>query len=729
MCARERCPFAIVGTATADHRLEVHDPLFGNLPVDMDLPALLGKPPRMTRHVTRVRPVLPAFDPSSVSLDEAVRRVLRSPTVADKTFLIAIGDRTVGGLCARDQCVGPWQVPVADCATTLLSFNGYAGEAFALGERTPLAVIDGPASGRMAVGEALTNLAAAPVRDLSLVKLSANWMASTGTPGEDAALFDTVRAVALEVCPALGISIPVGKDSMSMRTAWTDEQGSHQVVSPVSLIVSAFAPCDDVRGTWTPQLRTDEGETRLVLVDLAPGRARLGGSVLAQVFGEIGDEAPTLEDPALLRALFTALQELRAEHTVLAYHDRSDGGVFVTACEMAFAGHVGVTLDAGAIVRGTQGTLAGLFAEELGAVLQVRAADVPRVEGVLARHGLHARTIGHVNARDEIAVMHGRDVLFREARTTLQRAWSETTWQIQRLRDNPACADEEYERILDHQDPGLSPVLTFDPADDIAAPLVARGARPRLAILREQGVNGQVEMAAAFDRAGFDADDVHMSDVIAGRVTLAAYQGFAACGGFSYGDVLGAGEGWAKSILYHPRARDEFAAFFDRPDTFALGVCNGCQMMAALKDLIPGASRWPRFVRNISEQFEARLVTVEVTESPSLFFGGMAGSRLPVVTAHGEGRAVYDAPEDEGRVLVAARYVDNRGRPAKGYPFNPNGSPGGLTAVTTPDGRFTALMPHPERVFRSVQLSWHPDTWGEDSPWMRLFRNARAFVG
>jgi phosphoribosylformylglycinamidine synthase len=729
ICERERCPFAVVGTATSDHRLEVRDPLFGNVPVDMELPALLGKPPRMTRDVARGHVHLRTFDAPALPLHEAVERVLRAPAVADKTFLVTIGDRTVGGLCARDQCVGPWQVPVADCATTLLSFEGCAGEAFALGERTPLAVIDGPASGRRAVGEALTNLAAAPVRDLSLVKLSANWMASAGTPGEDAALFDTVRAVALDLCPALGVSIPVGKDSMSMRTAWTDEGVRREVVSPVSLIVSAFAPCDDVRGTWTPQLRADAGETRLVLVDLAPGHVRLGGSVLAQVFGEIGNDAPDVDDPALLRSLFPALAELRAAGLVLAYHDRSDGGLFVTACEMAFAGHQGVTLDAGTLGAGPAGTLAGLFAEELGAVLQVRAADVARVVDGLGRHGLTARVVGHVNAQDDVIVVKDGDVLLRERRVTLQRAWSETTWQLQRLRDNPACADQEYDRILDSGDPGLSPTLTFDPADDVAAPYVARGARPRLAILREQGVNGQVEMAAAFDRAGFEAHDVHMSDVIAGRVSLAAFRGLAACGGFSYGDVLGAGEGWAKSILYHPRARDEFAGFFSRPDTFALGVCNGCQMMAALKDLIPGASHWPRFVKNASEQFEARLTTVEITKSPSLFFAGMDGSRVPVVTAHGEGRAVFDAPEDAGQVLVSARYVDNRGRPTDIYPLNPNGSPGGLTAVTTPDGRFTILMPHPERVFLTAQLSWHPGAWGEDSPWMRLFRNARVFVG
>jgi phosphoribosylformylglycinamidine synthase len=728
ICERERCPFAVVGTTTAEHRLEVRDPLFGNVPVDMDLQALLGKPPRMARDVARVSPALRPFDTSQLSLDEAVARVLRAPTVADKTFLVSIGDRTVGGLCSRDQCVGPWQVPVADCATTLLSFDGYAGEAFAIGERTPVAVLDAPASGRMAVAEALTNLAAAPVQDLSLVKLSANWMASAGSPGEDAALFDTVRAVALDLCPALGISIPVGKDSMSMRTAWIAPDGQREVVSPVSLIVSAFAPCDDVRATWTPQIRTDAGDTRLVLVDLAPGRARLGGSVLAQVFGELGDEAPDVDDPGALRALYGALRDLRAANLVLACHDRSDGGLFVAACEMAFAGHVGVTLDADAIGAPGATTVASLFAEELGLLLQVRDADAGRVAGVLEDVGLAARVVGRPNTDDEVRIDRAGDAVYRASRVVLQRAWSETTWQLQRLRDNPACADQEYDRILDASDPGLSPRLAFDPAEDVAAPFVARGARPPVAILREQGVNGQVEMAAAFDRAGFESHDVHMSDVLAGRVTLAGFRGFAACGGFSYGDVLGAGEGWAKSILFHPRARDEFAAFFARTDTFALGVCNGCQMMAALKALIPGASSWPRFARNASEQFEARLTAVEITRSPSLFFAGMAGSIVPVVTAHGEGRAVFEAPGDEERVHVSARYVDNRGRPTEVYPLNPNGSPGGLTAVTTQDGRFTALMPHPERVFRSVQMSWHPDAWGEESPWLRLFRNARAFV-
>ena len=732
---RERCPFAVVGETIVEQHLEVRDPLFGTKPVDMDLSALLGKPPRMTRDVVRLKPDLLAFDSGAIDLAEAVERVLRAPAVADKTFLITIGDRTVGGLCARDQMVGPWQVPVADCATTVLGFGDYAGEAFSIGERTPLAVVNPEASGRMAVGEALTNLAAAPVRDLSLVKLSANWMAAAGSPGEDAALFDTVRVVALELCPALGISIPVGKDSMSMRTAWAEGDERREVVSPLSLIVSAFAPSDDVRGTLTPQLRLDCGPTVLVLADLAPGRARLGGSVLAQVFGQVGNQTPDLEDPAALRGLFAALRDLRQAGLVLAYHDRSDGGLFVTLAEMAFAGRAGLSIDAAAVVgadeaRGKDGALvAWLFAEELGAVLQVREADAAKASGVLARHGVAARVVARPEAGERIAVLRDGRTVYERSRVYLHRAWSETTWQMQSLRDNPVCAEQEYDRILDPNDPGLSVRLTFDPADDIAAPFVARGARPAIAILRDQGVNGQVEMAAAFDRAGFDAHDVHMSDVIGGRVSLAGFRGLAACGGFSFGDVLGGGEGWAKSALYNARARDEFSAFFARPDTFALGVCNGCQMMAALKELIPGAEAWPRFVKNASEQFEARVVMVEILPGPSIFFRGMEGSLIPIVTAHGEGRAVFDAPDDATRVIVSMRAVDNRGNPTEIYPFNPNGSVGGLTGVTTPDGRFTIVMPHPERVFRSVQWSWHPDGWGEDAPWMRVFRNARAFLG
>ncbi len=734
MCERERCPFAVVGTATDDDRLLVTDPLLGDTPVDMDLSALLGKPPRMTRDVRRVRTTPPPLDLTAIMLDDAVARVLRAPTVADKRFLISIGDRSVGGLCTRDQCVGPWQVAVADCAVTLASFDGYAGEAFSIGERTPIAVLDAPASGRMAIAEALTNLAAAPVRALSLVKLSANWMAAAGAPGEDAALFDTVRAVSLDLCPALGISVPVGKDSMSMRTTWSEGDTPREVVSPVSLIVSAFATVDDVREAWTPQLRTDLGETELLLIDLANGRGRLGGSMLAQVYGQFGTDVPDLDDPSRLKSLFDALRELRRAGLVLAYHDRSDGGLFVTLAEMAFAGRVGLDIRDLAPATPAEADshaslLAWLFNEELGVVVQVRTADRPRVLNVLDAHLLSARVVARPASDGRLSVRWQGTQVFSQPLADLQRVWGETSWLIQSLRDNPACAQAEHDRVLEVSDPGLSPVLTFDPAEDVAAPFVSRGARPALAILREQGVNGQVEMAAAFDRAGFDAFDVHMSDVIAGRTSLARFAGFAACGGFSYGDVLGAGEGWAKSILHHARTRDEFSAFFARPDSFALGVCNGCQMMAALKTIIPGADAWPRFVRNTSEQFEARFVSVEVLSSPSIFFKGMEGSRIPVVTAHGEGRARFDRAEDVARTLVSARFVGNRGELDPPYPLNPNGSGSGLTAVTTADGRFTVLMPHPERVFRTVQMSWHPDGWAEDSPWMRLFRNARVFVG
>jgi phosphoribosylformylglycinamidine synthase len=749
ICARERCPFAVVGTATAAGHLTVVDPHFGNDAVDVDLAIILGQPPKMLREVARVvRPLAPlALD--AIDLKEACHRVLRTPSVADKTFLIAIGDRTVGGLSARDQMVGPWQVPVADCAVTLMDFAGYAGEAFAIGERTPLAVIDAPASGRMAVGEALTNLAAARVNDLGRVKLSANWMAAAGYPGEDAALFDTVRAVALELAPALGVSIPVGKDSLSMRTTWRDGGETREVVAPLSLIVSAFAPCADARGTLTPQLRTDRGPTDLVLIDLGRGRNRLGGSTLAQVYGQIGDRAPDLDDPAALKAFFAAIQSLAHDGLVLAYHDRSDGGLFATACEMAFAGRCGVTLNLDLLCydplahdvdgnerrpelmrgRDLERALGALFAEELGALVQVRAEDRNRVIARLADAGLHAQVVGAPNDRDEVRLVRNARAVLAEPRAELQRAWSELSYRMQALRDHPDCAREAFDRLLDAADPGLPARLTFDPTEDLAAPFVARGARPRVAVLREQGVNGHAELAAAFARAGFEAIDVHMSDVLAGRAALAGFKGVAAPGGFSYGDVLGAGEGWAKSILFNARARDEFAGFFARADSFALGVCNGCQMMAALASLIPGAADWPRFVRNRSEQFEARYVAVEIAPSPSIFFAGMAGSRIPVAVAHGEGRAVFASDAARNRALVAARFVDHRGAPAARYPLNPNGSPEGITAVTTADGRFTILMPHPERVFRTVQCSWHPDEWGEEAPWLRMFRNARAWAG
>ncbi len=737
LCERERCPFSVVGTATGDGHLLVEDPLLKEKPVDMDLELLLGKPPKMLRDVRRQAKVLQPLDLSSITLAAAASRVLRHPAVADKTFLIAIGDRTVGGLCSRDPMVGPWQVPVADCAVTLLDYEGYAGEAFAMGERTPLALIDAPASGRMAVGEALTNIAAAKVT-LSKIKLSANWMAAAGHGGEDAALYDTVRAVAMELCPALGVAIPVGKDSLSMRTAW--EGG--EVVAPLSLIVSAFAPVDDARAALTPQLRTDAGETELILVDLGQGRNRLGGSILAQVFSQVGDSCPDVDDPALLRSFLETLPEVR--DLLLAYHDRSDGGLFATVCEMSFAGHCGVTLnldgiafageDVDAFKRDGEEQLAGrlkdlalaaLFSEELGAVLQIRSGDRTKVMDRLRAAGLGdcAHVVGQLNARDEIRITRNNRPVFTSKRDHLQRLWSDTTFRMQALRDNPECAREEYDRIIDASDPGLHQVLTFKSKN-----ISLHGkARPRVAILREQGVNGQVEMAAAFDRAGFEAVDIHMTDLLSARTTLQGFKGVVAGGGFSYGDVLGGGRGWAYSILFNPKVRAEFERFFARSDTFALGACNGCQMMAALAEIVPGARDWPVFVRNRSEQFEARLVMVEVVESPSIFFKGMAGSRIPIVTAHGEGRAWFAGKDSSP--LVCMRYTDNRGEATEVYPYNPSGSPGGLTGVTTADGRFTIVMPHPERVFRSVQMSWSPEPGVENSPWMEMFFNARRWVG
>jgi len=728
---RERCPFAVVGVATNDNRLVVADRHFGNNPVDMDMDALLGKPPRMTRDVVHLPSVDVPFDPATVELKDAAYRVLRLPSVANKTFLISIGDRTVGGMTARDQMVGPWQVPVADVAVTTMGYRTLRGEAFAMGERAPLAILDAPASGRMALGEALTNIAAARIAKLGDVKLSANWMAPAGVPGEDARLFDTVRAVS-DICQQIGVSIPVGKDSLSMRTAWEDAGEKKQVVSPLSLIISSFAPVQDASRTLTPQLRLDAGETDLLLIDLGAGKNRLGGSALAQVFNTTGSVVPDVDESALLPAFFYAVQKLAADNLILAYHDRGDGGLFATVGEMAFAAHCGVSVDVDALCDGSPaGVVAALFAEELGAVLQIRRADRTRVMTQLRDAGVHgyASFIGAPNASDDLRITAQGKTVFVETRVDLQRAWSEMTFRMQALRDNPECAQQEFDRILDPSDAGLSVALTFDPAVDIAAPFIATGARPKVAILREQGVNGHVEMAAAFDRAGFASVDVHMSDVLAGRVVLADFKGVVACGGFSYGDVLGAGKGWARTILFNPRARDEFSAFFGRADTFALGVCNGCQMMSALKSLIPGADAWPRFERNKVEQFEARFTMVELPESPSMFFGGMAGSRMPVVVSHGEGRAEFDSAEQQAHVPVAMRYLDNSGNATEVYPYNPNGSPAGIAGVTTADGRFTIMMPHPERVFRSVQMSWHPDNLGEDSPWMRMFRNARKWVG
>ncbi len=711
ICERERCPFAVAGVATGDAELVVADKLMDNQAVQMPLEVLLGKPPKMTRDVKRVRRDFPLFDLTDIDLRDAVSRVLAMPAVAAKTFLISIGDRTVGGLCARDQMVGPWQVPVADCAVTLRDFRGYAGEAYAMGERSPLAVLNAPASGRMAVGEAITNLAAADIGAIDNIKLSANWMAAAGhaKTGEDAALFDTVKAITLDLCVKLGVSIPVGKDSMSMRTAWSDEGGTKEMTAPVSLIVSAFAPVGDVRRSLTPQLRGDAGPTSLILIDLGRGKNRLGFSCLAQAYNQFGNEVPDLDDPLLLKKFVDAVQALNRAGELLAYHDRSDGGLFATVCEMAFAGRTGVTVnldtlcwDAAAsdhdgaeikadrMVRGrfNDRVLAALFSEELGAVIQVRAAQRNAILNKLQDEfslGRCAHAIGQLNARDEVCFVRNAKPVFAEPRVALQRAWSETSYRMQALRDNPQAARQEFDLLLDGEDPGIAPSLSFDPAEDIAAPMIASGARPPVAILREQGVNGQVEMAAAFERAGFDAYDVHMSDILAGRVNLKDFAGFAACGGFSYGDVLGGGAGWAKSILFNARARDQFEAFFARPEVFALGVCNGCQMMANLTELIPGAVHWPRFTKNRSEQFEARLVTVEVLESPSLFLAGMAGSRIPVPTAHGEGYADFSQQGDAARAIPVIRYV---GQPRDRAP-NPTRSirtapPAGSTATPPP---------------------------------------------
>ncbi len=744
ICERERCPYAVIGAATEAQQLVLDDSYFAAetadaeparqaTPIDMDLSVLLGKPPKMVRDVKRVKRKPPKFKTRHIDIKDAAYRVLRLPTVGDKTFLITIGDRSVTGMVCRDQMVGPWQVPVADVAVTTTAYQGYTGEAMAVGERTPVALIDPAASGRMAVGEALTNIAASRIEKLPDVKLSANWMAAAGHPGEDAALFDTVKAVATQLCPVLGISIPVGKDSMSMKTVWRDEQQRERsVTAPLSLIVSAFAPVKDVRRTLTPQLRIDCGDTDLILIDLGKRKNRLGGSALAQVYNETGHEAPDVDDARVLRLFFHVIQALNELEYVLAYHDRSDGGLFVTLCEMAFAGRCGVSIELDAL---GSDPLAALFNEELGAVLQVPCQRRDGILGALKKAGLarHTHVIGTVSADDRIAIRHEARLVFSDTRVNLQRAWSQTTYHMQALRDNPRCAQEEYDRVLDTSDPGLSADLRFDPAEDIAARYIARGSRPRIAILREQGVNGQMEMAAAFDRAGFDAVDVTMSDIIEGRVALKDYKGFAACGGFSFGDVLGAGEGWAKSILFNDRARDEFAAFFARADSFALGVCNGCQMMSNLHELIPGAERWPHFVRNQSEQFEARFVRVQIPENPSIFFRGMTGSMLPVVVAHGEGQAEFRDPQSIEQLIVnkqvALCYVDHHGNLAESYPYNPNGSPHGITGLTTADGRFTIMMPHPERLFRTVAHSWHPPAWREDGPWMRMFRNARVWLG
>jgi phosphoribosylformylglycinamidine synthase len=743
MCARERCPFAVVGVATDAPQLVLADSQ--TQAIDMPMDVLLGKPPKMQRDVKRVERKEAPLDLTGVKLEQVAFDVLRHPTVASKRFLIAIGDRSVGGLNHRDQMVGPWQVPVADCAVTLADHSGFRGEAMAMGERTPLASLNAPASGRMAVAEAITNLLAAPI-ELSRVKLSCNWMAACGEAGEDAALYDTVHAVGMALCPALGIGVPVGKDSLSMRTQWDGKK----VTAPVSLIVTAFATLDDVRRTLTPQLQA--GDTTLIAIDLGNGRMRLGGSMLAQVLGKFGHEVPDLDEPQRLKSLVAAINALRQDNKLLAYHDRSDGGLWAVVCEMAFAGHIGVSLNVDLLVtegdgisdsraeygdsknwatqvseRRNERTLAALFSEELGAVIQVRTAERDAVMAVLREHGLskHAHAIGKPNDRSTVEVWRDAKSIFSAPLRDLHQAWDDVSWRIAKQRDNPACADAEYDVAGHADDPGLHVHLTFD-ANEAPAVLTSR---PKLAILREQGVNSHVEMSYVMHQAGFDTFDVHMTDLQAGRARLDQFIGFIACGGFSYGDTLGAGEGWARSILFNPQLAEQFTAFFNRKDTFALGVCNGCQMMAALSPLIPGAHEWPQFTRNKSEQFEARLSMVEVLDSPSIFFTGMAGSRIPIAVAHGEGFADFSQRGNAKNVRRAMRFIDNTGKPTEAYPANPNGSPDGLTAVTTSDGRFTALMPHPERVFRNVLMSWTPGDVSAPSPWMRMFGNALRWVG
>ena len=733
ICERERCPFAVVGTATDDGHLKVRDDLFSNNPVDLPLNVLLGKPPKTTRTDKTVRSSEKPFNAGDIDITEAAYRVLRLPTVAAKNFLITIGDRSVGGMTHRDQMVGKYQTPVADCAVTMMGFNTYRGEAMSMGEKPTVALFDAPASGRMCVGEAITNIAAVNIGDIGNIKLSANWMAACGNEGEDEKLYRTVEAVS-KACQALDLSIPVGKDSLSMKTVWQDGADKKSVVSPLSLIISAFAPVQDVRKTVTPELKNVE-DSVLLFVDLGFGKARMGGSAFGQVYNNMSGDAPDLDDTGRLKAFYSVIQQLVAEDKLLAYHDRSDGGLFATLAEMAFAGRCGLNVDLTSLVANqadiNEASIRALFNEELGAVIQIAKQDVAAAEALFKAAALPLHTVATIGSDKKIVIRNQAGIVLEQTRADLQRAWQETSHAIQRLRDNPACADSEFALIGDNERSALFADVKFDVNEDIAAPFVNSGAKPKIAILREQGVNGQIEMAAAFTRAGFDAYDVHMSDLMAGRVHLADFKMLAACGGFSYGDVLGAGEGWAKSILFHPALRDQFAAFFADPDTLTLGVCNGCQMVSNLAEIIPGTAGWPKFKRNLSEQFEARLSMVHVPKSASLILNEMQGSSLPVVVSHGEGRADFalhggNISADLG---IALQYVDGQNQVTQTYPLNPNGSPQGIAGVTNADGRVTIMMPHPERVYRAAQMSWKPEDWTELSGWYRLFAGARKALG
>lgn len=733
ICQRERAQYAVVGVATEERHLTLNDEHFDNKPIDMPLDILLGKAPKMHRDVAAKHVAGSEFDISKIEIADAAERLLRLPAIAEKTFLVTIGDRSVTGMVSRDQMVGPWQVPVADCAVTTASLDSYFGEAMSLGERTPIALLNYGASARMAVAESITNIAATDIGNLNRIKMSANWMAAAGHPGEDAGLYEAVKAVGEELCPALDITIPVGKDSMSMKTKWQEEDGTDKsVTSPLSLLITAFARVEDVRNTVTPELRTDKGETSLILVDLGSKQNRMGASCLAQVYNKLGTVAPDVDSPELLKGFFNSIQSLVKSKQLMAYHDRSDGGLFTSVAEMAFAGKAGAVVNLDGLGEDATSIL---YSEELGAVIQVSKADESNVLSVFAANGLaaNAHVIGSVNSEDKLSFSFNGEVVLENTRTHYRTVWAETTFHMQSMRDNPECAKQEHDAKFDANDKGLNVELSFDINEDVAAPFIAKGDKPRVAILREQGVNSHVEMAAAFTRAGFDAIDVHMSDLQEGRLSLESFKGLVACGGFSYGDVLGAGEGWAKSILFNDKLSEMFKTFFHREDTFSLGVCNGCQMMSNLRSLIPGADHWPRFVTNKSERFEARFSLVEIQESNSVFFQGMTGSRMPIAVSHGEGRAEFTADSAVQAALasntVAMRYVDNNGEFTETYPANPNGSPEGITSLTTTDGRTTIMMPHPERVFRAVTNSWHPDEWLEDSPWMRMFRNARKWVG
>lgn len=735
LCKRERCPYAVVGEAQAEHHLEVRDGHFESKPVDLPMSVLFGKPPKMTRSFERQTPELSGVMLDNLDLREAMDRVLRLPTVASKSFLITIGDRSITGQVARDQMVGPWQVPVADVAVTTASFDTHAGEAMAMGERPPVALINPAASARLAVAEAITNLAAAPIAKLSDIKLSANWMSAADHPGENQALYDAVHAVGMELCPALGIAVPVGKDSMSMRTAWQegDDAEEKSITSPLSLVVTGFAPVTDALATLTPQINLEQDESDLILIDLGNGQNRLGGSALAQVYGQVGDECPDVDDPEDLKAFFEVIQGLNRDGKLLAYHDRSDGGLLVTLLEMAFAAHAGLEIKLDWLIDEPVEAFSALFSEELGAVIQVNRQHTEEVLTQFAMAGIETcGVIARPRYDDQVRVTLFEEPLLETTRQLTQRTWAETSYRMQALRDNPECAKNEFDNLLDVRDPGLSAEPTFDINDDISAPYI-NTTKPAVAVLREQGVNGQVEMAWAFHKAGFDAVDVHMSDILEGRVSLEEFKGLVACGGFSYGDVLGAGGGWAKSVLFNERAREQFEAFFTRDDSFSLGVCNGCQMLSQLKTLIPGAESWPNFVRNESEQFEARVSMVRVEKSPSILLAGMEGSKLPIAVAHGEGRAEFRDTAHlrsmQSSSQIALRYIDNYGQVTTRYPANPNGSPSGITGLTTPDGRVTIMMPHPERVTRAVTNSWRPAEWTDDGAWLRLFRNARVWLG